>query len=341
MNSILTDGSLYQKIGTQALQGVRNLCFYLDSFVSKKNTHGMVIRTIKGAEQIKDKVCIFSHFDRRGHIWPHTRDYIDALIEEGFAVVFVSNSASLNSDSEAFATSRSAAIILRRNKGYDFGAYRDGLLHLGDDVHRLKCLVFANDSVYGPFIPLRSMLNRMDFSIMDVWMATDSWQTRYHGQSYFMAFGPTALKHLAFMSFWSSVPNLMFKHSIIRRCEVGLTQHFLSAGLRVGAVWRYLDLVAQISSRHLENDSLHPDDAPMLALIHSAQKNRVGLKSTHQLWLELLRNEFPFIKRELLRDNPAHVEGLSAWHQIVGKTNLAAYDAIILHLAQTIRNKAP
>jgi hypothetical protein len=55
----------------------------------------------------------------------------------------------------------------------------------------------------------------------------------------------------------------------------------------------------------------------------------------------LLRDDFPFIKRELLRDNPAHVEGLSAWHQIVGKTNPAAYDAIILHLAQTIRNKAP
>ena len=170
MKSILTERSLYRKISTQALQGVRNLCFYLDSLVSEKNTHSMIIRTIKGAEQIKDKVCVFSHFDRRGHIWPHTRDYIDALIEEGFAVVFVSNSASLNSDSEAFATSRSAAIILRRNKGYDFGAYRDGLLHLGEGVHGLKCLIFANDSVYGPFIPLRSMLNRMDFSIMDVWM---------------------------------------------------------------------------------------------------------------------------------------------------------------------------
>jgi hypothetical protein len=341
MNSILTDGSLYQKIGTQALQGVRNLCFYLDSFVSKKNTHGMVIRTIKGAEQIKDKVCIFSHFDRRGHIWPHTRDYIDALIAEGFAVVFVSNSAALNSDSEAFATSRSAAIILRRNKGYDFGASRDGLLHLGEGVHGLKCLIFANDSVYGPFIPLRSMLNRMDFSIMDVWMATDSWQTRYHGQSYFMAFGPSALKHAAFMSFWMSVPNLIFKHSIIFRCEVGLTQYFLSAGLRVGAVWRYLDLVDRISSRDLKNDSLHLADASMIALIQSSQKNLPVLNPTHHLWLELLRDDFPFIKRELLRDNPAKVEGLSAWHQIVGKTNLAAYDAIILHLAQTIRNKAP
>ena len=144
MDSILTERPLYRKINTLALQGARNLCFYLDSLVSEKNTRNMVIRTIKGAEQIKDKVCVFSHFDRRGHIWPHTRDYIDALIEEGFAVVFVSNSASLNSDSEAFATSRSAAIILRRNKGYDFGAYRDGLLHLGHDVHGLKCLVFAN-----------------------------------------------------------------------------------------------------------------------------------------------------------------------------------------------------
>ncbi len=341
MDSILTERPLYRKINTLALQGVRNLCFYLDSLVSEKNTRSMVIRTIKGAEQIKDKVCVFSHFDRRGHIWPHTRDYIDALIEEGFAVVFVSNSASLNSDSEAFATSRSAAIILRRNKGYDFGAYRDGLLHLGESVHGLKCLIFANDSVYGPLIPLRSMLHRMDFSIMDVWMATDSWQTKYHGQSYFMAFGPTALKHLAFMRFWSSVPNLIFKHSIIRRCEVGLTQHFLSAGLRVGAVWRYLDLVDRISSRDLKNESLHLADASMIALIQSSQKNLPVLNPTHQLWLELLRDDFPFIKRELLRDNPAHVEGLSAWHQIVGKTNLASYDAIILHLAQTIRNKAP
>lgn len=341
MNSFLTQRSLYQKISARALQGTKNLCFFVDNLISEKNTRSMVIRTIKGAEQIKDKVCVFSHFDRRGHIWPHTRDYIDALIEEGFAVIFVSNSASLNSDSEAFATSRSAAIILRRNKGYDFGAYRDGLLHLGEGVHGLKCLIFANDSVYGPFIPLRSMLNRMDFSIMDVWMATDSWQTRYHGQSYFMAFGPSALKHAAFMSFWMSVPNLIFKHSIIFRCEVGLTQYFLSAGLRVGAVWRYLDLVDRISSRDLKNDSLHLADASMFALIQLSQKNRTGLNPTHQLWLELLRSDFPFIKRELLRDNPAQVEGLSAWHQIVSKINLASYEAVVLHLAQTIRNKAP
>ena len=205
MNGILISRPLYRKISSLALHGTRSLCFYLDKLISEKNVHRSVIRTIKGTEQIKDKVCVFSHFDRRGHIWLHTRDYIDALIEEGFAVVFVSNSASLNSDSEAFATSRSAAIILRRNKGYDFGAYRDGLLHLGEGVHGLECLIFANDSVYGPFIPLRSMLNRMDFLIKDVWMATDSWQIRYHGQSYFMAFGPTALKHVAFMIFWSKV----------------------------------------------------------------------------------------------------------------------------------------
>ena len=46
MNSILTERSLYRKISTQALQGVKNLSFYLDSLVSEKNTRKVILKQL-------------------------------------------------------------------------------------------------------------------------------------------------------------------------------------------------------------------------------------------------------------------------------------------------------
>ena len=60
---------------------------------------------------------------------------------------------------------------------------------LGLPAADTECLVIANDSVYGPFGPLGPLLSRMDFGAADAWGMTETWQIRYHLQSYFVAFG--------------------------------------------------------------------------------------------------------------------------------------------------------
>ncbi|WP_368417418.1 hypothetical protein [Falsiroseomonas sp.] len=49
----------------------------------------------------------------------------------------------------------------------------------------------------------------------------------------------------------------------------------------------------------------------------------------------------PFLKRELLRDNPTHLPDLAFWHRIVRDRAPALYREIIEDLKRVMRRAAP
>jgi hypothetical protein len=61
----------------------------------------------------------------------------------------------------------------------------------------------------------------------------------------------------------------------------------------------------------------------------------VALNPTSDLWRQLLLSGFPFIKRELLRDNPTMVEDVGGWIEVV-RDILAADPEPILHDLRTM-----
>jgi hypothetical protein len=295
------------------------------------------------------RVALFCHFDRRGEIRPHTRRYIDALCAEGFSVVLVSNAGHLAAPSLAWAAGRVARIIIRRNIGYDFAAWRDGLLRLGLPAAGTECLVIANDSVYGPLGPL---LDRMDFGTADVWGLTETWQIRYHLQSYFVAFGRRAMTSDAFGAFWRGVRDVRSKWWVVRTYEVGLTQALLAAGLRCRALWEYGELIGA-ARRHLALETAEEDGSPArgdpfhqatlrnYARVVRGATRRVAMNPTSDLWMLLLAAEFPFIKRELLRGNPGRVPDVAAWRAGLAHAPEADRDLIMRDLQRSLRGIAP
>src|ERR1019366_6729300 len=145
-------------------------------------------------------------------------------------------------------------------------------------------------------------------------------QTRYHLQSYFIAFGRTALTDPIWQAFWRSVRPVSSKWWGILHYEIGLTQRFLRAGLRARPVWGYQDLVDRLPAmaeqrRVLENEATDDDGYPIMLdpilkghLAHArhvraAVSARMPLNPTSDLWRQLLLSGYPFIKRELLRHN--------------------------------------
>ena len=86
-----------------------------------------VIERGTGAVGLGRRCCVFVHFDARGVVRPHTRAYLLALREAGFGIIFVTNSGVLAPDSRQWLGEHCAQILIRRNRGYDFGAYRDGI----------------------------------------------------------------------------------------------------------------------------------------------------------------------------------------------------------------------
>lgn len=261
-------------------------------------------------------VAIFVHYDPNRRVRPHVLAYLEALRLAGFTIAFASNSDHIiEADAERLRT-LCAAIVMRRNVGYDFGAMRDAIISLGLPNENTSRLLIANDSVYGPLRPLHEMLSRVDFEQADFWGATDSWQQRYHLQSFFLIFGKKAIHSPVWRKFWNQVRNVDDKSYVIAKYEVGLTQRLLTGGLSCQALYPYNILVRDVDESLVAIEDSKTD--PManarriqsMRIRHAAAENR-PLNPAADLWRQLLIAGFPFIKRELLRSNPSGVTDIA------------------------------
>lgn len=309
------------------------------------DTKSCVHTSIEGRAPLTGKVCVFVHYDGGGELRPHTRRYLDALTAEGFCIAFVSNSA-ITQDGLGYLSDRCARILLRDNRGYDFAAYRDGILELDVPLGELTTLLLVNDSVYAPLLPLARLFEEMDFAAADIWGATDSWQNRYHLQSYLVAFGPAALAHPAFLAFWRQLRNARSKWAVVRHYEIGLTRAMLEAGLRCAAVFDYQLLMrrAHAMAEAAEDSEPNTMEAVLRGSARRALRSAAQRRAANpmiDLWLLLAEAGCPFLKRELVRDDPTQVPDLFVWHRIVQDRAPALYREIVEDLKRVMRRAAP
>jgi len=307
----------------------------------------------KGEITLGPKIVLFMHFDSRGVVRQQLLDYITDLTENGRTVVFVSNAKKLRPAGMAALQGLCAAVIVRRNIGYDFGAWRDAVDFLGLPRAETEEVIFANDSVFGPLVPLGDTLRRLNYEKADIWGLTESWQLRYHLQSFFLAFGPAALRSEAFAKFWKSVRPVPVKSYIVHAYEVGVTQAMVKGGLRCSALWGYESLIKLVNRDELEKlilaeetelgkaDPIQITRKLQVLRIRDGVARRVALNPTSDLWRQLLVSGFPFIKRELLRDNPTKVEDVGDWVEVVRDVLAADPDPILMDLRTMLKGGAP
>jgi hypothetical protein len=307
----------------------------------------------EGPVELGPRVVLFMHFDRRGIVRPQLLDYIRAFKENDRTVVFVSNAGKLQPDAMTALQELCAVVIVRRNIGYDFGAWRDAIDFLGLPRSDTEEVIFANDSVFGPLLPLGDTLRRLNYTKADIWGLTESWQVRYHLQSFFMAFGPAALRAEAFKKFWASVRPVPMKFYIVHAYEVGVTQAMVKGGLRCAALWGYESLIKLVNREELEKlilqdeteigkaDPIQRTRKLQVMRIRDGIARRVALNPTSDLWRQLLLSGFPFIKRELLRDNPTRVEDVGDWVEVVRDVLAADPEPILLDLRTMLKGSAP
>jgi lipopolysaccharide biosynthesis protein len=252
--------------------------------------------------------------------------YVRALHGCGFSVVFVSNAGNLLPDGLTALQPFCRAIIIRRNVGYDFGAVAEVLGFLDLPQPETERLVIANDSVFGPLRPIEEMMERVDFNEADLWGATESWQYRYHLQSYFLVAGRRAMTSHAWQAFWRSVRQVSSKQWVVARYEVGITQMMLRAGLRCRPLWPYHELLDHVVCESKSKEALRSTDDPLEKMrayanerLRSAAAKRAALNPTADLWRQLLLAGFPFLKVELLRKNqltsPMWRIGVRCWRK--------------------------
>jgi lipopolysaccharide biosynthesis protein len=291
------------------------------SFVTAR--HDGADRVIDGA-----KVAVFAHYDPAGLVDDFVIYYLRALRDAGYTVVFVSSSPDFGTSSLQRVLPLVARVLIRSNVGYDFGAFKDGIEALGE-LSRFDQVVLANDSVYGPLFDLGNVLARCDASA-DIWGMTDNWAGGYHLQSYFLLFRKPALICPMLNAFFRSVRPVQSKQWVIQRYEIGLTRAMQRAGLRCTALFPYQKVAAVFVEAVCAGDltQQHGLSAPRrryLAQVMRRLKRGKPLNATHWFWTELVsKMRCPFIKRELLMDNPFGVPDADGWREVV--RSVSTYD---------------
>ena len=246
-------------------------------------TEGAPIRSAR-------RLCFFAHYHPTGVVADYVLHYLAELRKAGFATVVASTTTFAEGEAEKL---RSACddLILRQNQGLDFGSWIDCWRKWSPIEAEL--LLLCNDSVYGPIDDLTDCIDRLCSTPADFYGLVGSHELRYHVQSWFVLLRPAAYRSSAFEGLMSNpVPVDLSKFEIIQRYEVGMT--------------------AALREQGLQGHCLYEPS-------HDAYISRMmPFNASHLLWKELV-TEFgiPFIKVDLLRDNPLFVENIDGWSEIV------------------------
>lgn len=245
----------------------------------------------------RKRLCIFAHYSDSSQIARYVLSYLEALAGVGMDIVFVSSSPDLPGGELEKISPLCRLIVKRENRGYDFGSWKVGLEQSGD-LEKYEEVILANDSVYGPLFPLGESFGKMESGRADFWGITDSWMPQHHLQSYFMVFTRPVFTSPAFLSFWKTLPFFRRKKDIIIHCEVRLTEHLEDHGFRCGAVIPYggIEILPGRTAWDMRLEVL------------TGHRN---LNPTHFFWRVMIEKyRHPFLKVELLRENPVQVQDL-------------------------------
>ena len=228
--------------------------------------------------------------------------YIRALAAASRDIIFVSNSPSLDKAGVQALRPLCHEIILRENRGYDFGAWKTGLSRIGD-VSAVNTLILANDSVYGPLKDLGPIIERMDRQAFDFWGITDSYELGHHIQSYFVFYNQAVLASSTFQRFWKRLPLFENKLAVICAGELGLPSKLRRAGFSMGAACSYEKL------KDLEAVKTSPDISAGIG----GKPNPVRV-----FWKPLIEAcGCPFLKVDIVRDQSTVSKNVEQWRSVV------------------------
>lgn len=138
---------------------------------------------------MNNRLCFFSFYDKDGIV----DGYIDYLLNDISNVVdrlIIVVNGKLSQTGNTIFEKYTKEIIIRSNKGFDAGAYKDALKYIGQDqLHDYEELVFCNDTFFGPFISFQKIFDEMQTVECDFWGLNGYFNIVFaHIQSYFLVF---------------------------------------------------------------------------------------------------------------------------------------------------------
>ena len=142
-------------------------------------------------------------------------------------------------------------VIVRKNRGLDFGAWKAAVQHTGLSVLRsFDELLLTNCSCYGPLHPLDAVFQKMDEKTdIDFWGITLFPETKdalppwpapilqRHIQSYFLVLRRPVLESDAFQQWWENLTEYDDYYKEVFYHEIAFTQYLASRGYKYDALF--------------------------------------------------------------------------------------------------------
>lgn len=253
-----------------------------------------------------DNLALFCHYDQDNLIADYVVKYLKNLKNSNCDVVFISNS---NPDKNQLDKIKNIVnqIIIRKNIGYDFGAYFTGFLEHQPNLKNYKNLLLINDSVFAPFYSLQEVFGKMNSKNLDMWGITDAFHKNYHIQSYFWSF-KTSDKVLQILE--TEAENYDFnlpKSEIVGKYEEGLTAKMMKAELNLGVLCSNAEAI-NFEMTQTQDEELKELKTDMIKIAKSKRNIIKKLKSL----ISVKENRF---QNFIIPDANAYLTGInSCWY---------------------------
>jgi lipopolysaccharide biosynthesis protein len=253
-------------------------------------------------------VCLFAHFDEHDTVDEYVFRYLEKIKKLNFSIILIS-AAKLDASVLERLRADCDDVIVRENAGHDFGSWSAGFAKHGASIGGR--LLLANDSVYGPIGSLAGVLERLTERPADFYGLVENIEIAPHLQSWFLLFEPQVVRSATFAAILSqSFSQMAGRASIIEAGEVELSRRLVAAGF----CYRALYMMSQ----------------------EGFVTRRYGMSPMHLLWREMIVDEgVPFLKIELLRDNPLGIEDCESILRAIEPRDPQACSLARSHLARS------
>ncbi len=240
------------KVKREILRFRQQLAWYWEILHTRRRTRQhdrdrpSLVRRHDGAQPQGQRIAALLIF-QPGAMPASIPESCDLFAGLGYSVLVVSNGP-LQPQARADLLPHVWRVLERPNLGYDFGGYREAVMHLWDEGLDPDELLVLNDSVWIVASAFPAFLARLQAMEADV---TGSVLRSKKGkrwiESFFFRFNKTALTHPAFRAFWRDYRLIDSKFGVIRQGERDFTVTLAAGGLRVAALGDNPDFLAKLA----------------------------------------------------------------------------------------------
>ncbi|MFK4966689.1 rhamnan synthesis F family protein [Lactococcus garvieae] len=205
------------------------------------------------------RLLLYVHYNKYNQISDHVLYQLRQMKPLFEKVVFISNS-QFSIEGQAKLTGLIDDFIQRENKGFDFGAWRDGMAHIGfEQLKEYDSVTIMNDTCFGPLYDMAPYYAKYEAREVDIWGITNHrayQESKNHGfaehiQSYYKVFSHKVISSEVFQNFWKNIEDFENVQDVIDHYEIRSTTVFIEAGFEYETI---------LDTRELDDSRLlHPD----------------------------------------------------------------------------------